>query len=242
MSESNWDILVGGLEQGDVDRGTTEGIDPPNGGGTFLHGHHALTATPGGFGRYANDTAGGVFSPMPKGGIAEGALNRLGGGPDYSIFLFHLLQGTNIANEGYMLGLSPGGKLILRKGPLIDGFPEETLDPTTNGVLAISTQTFATGKWLHVQLGCIVQPNDDVVLVVKSSDPDVDNVTAPNFQPVPGMDAVDAVEGKAFIDDALGINTGSQPFVMDGRGGWGFVHNAQGSRAGTDHVRIAKQL
>lgn len=242
MSEANWDINVGSAEQGDIDRGVTAGLPPPNGGATFLHGHHAITSLAGGFGRYVNDTAGGTFSPMPLGGIVEGAITRLGGGPDYTIFVYHLLQGMNIANEGYMLGLSPGGKLILRKGALIDGFPEETIDPPVNGVLAISTQTFPVNKWLQVQLGVLVQPWDDVDLFVKASDPDVNPVTSPDFQPVSGMDAADPVEGKAFVDDALGINSGSQPFIANGRAGWGFVHNAQGSRAGIDHARVGKQL
>ena len=57
--------------------------------------------------------------------------------------------------------------------------------------------------------------------------------TPPDWQPVSGM-----VE---FIDDHLGINSGSQP-LTSGRGGFGFSVKDVTRRAYFDHLELFRQV
>lgn len=242
MAEVNWDILIGSADQANIDRGATGGVPRPNGGGAQLHGFHAITSTPDlVFGRYNNQAN---FDPTPK-GIAEysAALIRLGGGAaERAIMLFAQLQGTTVAGTCYMLGLAEEepSRLVLRKGQLSNGLDEFLLDPMGTGVLAVAANAIAEDEYVHVFFGVNVQPQDDVLLVVKQSDLSLNPTDAPDFQPVPGMDSVDPGTGIAFVDDALGLNTGTQP-LLDGRVGWAFVSRGLGARAAIDEIQLARQ-
>jgi hypothetical protein len=90
------------------------------------------------------------------------------------------------------------------------------------------------GTWLHLRLDMVVNLNGDVLLQVFQN-----NLTsnplggAPSWQAIPGM--------PEFIDDALGINSGSQPFTS-GRAGFGFFTKDVTRRGFLDHVEAFRQL
>ena len=87
---------------------------------------------------------------------------------------------------------------------------------------------------MYLRLDVIVNANGDVVLKVFQSDLTIHPLnTAPDRQPVPGM-----VE---FIDDQLGINSGSQP-LTSGRAGFGFACSDVTRRAFFDAIELARQL
>jgi hypothetical protein len=135
---------------------------------------------------------------------------------------------------GYLLGLGDGDPhhIVLRKGALSGGLPD--IPPGTQGVLRRSTATFMPGTWLHLRLDMVVNQNGDVLLQVFQNN----LVTNPlggaaSWQPIPGM--------SEFIDDALGINSGSQPFTS-GRAGFGFFTKDVTRRGFVDHVEVYRQL
>ena len=85
-----------------------------------------------------------------------------------------------------------------------------------------------------VRLDVIVNTNGDVVLKVFRSDLALHALgTPPDWQPVSGM-----VE---FIDDHLGINSGSQP-LTSGRGGFGFSVKDVTRRVFFDHLELFRQV
>ena len=110
-----------------------------------------------------------------------------------------------------------------------------------DGVLAIGSEAVNNDTWLHLRFDVVVNLNGDVVLNVFRSDLDVNPVTAPVFAPVPGMDVLDPGSGRAFLDDALGINSGSQPFE-DGRVGFAMHVEDTARRGAFDQIEIARQL
>lgn len=242
MSESNWTVATSSLSTGDVDRGVTGGIDRPNGGGSFTYGFNSLAVADGAVALFANQAG---FAPTASGMRISGAMKRHpGGGPTgWASFLFAGLQGSGVDDVGYMLGLSDASpaKIILRKGALNEGFPSETVDPSVNGVLAIGTVSVAQDTWVHLRLDMVVNLNGDVILNVFESDLVANPVTAPVFAPVPGMDVLDAGSGRAFFDDTLGVNSGSQPFLL-GRVGFGFRVENVARRSFFDHITVGKQL
>lgn len=242
MSETDWTILDDSEASGDVDRGVTAGVGVPNGGTSFAYGFNSLAVVTGGVGLATNQAS---FSPGSKGSRVSGAMKRHPGGgvTGYSCFLFAGLQGPSINDMGYMLGLSDAdpAKIILRKGALVDGFPVETVDPVTNGVLAIGSVSYAQGTWIHLRLDMVVNLNGDVVLNAFVSDLASNPVTAPVFTTIPGMDTLNPGSGRAFLDDTLGVNSGTLPY-LDGRIGFGFEVSDVSRRAFFDHIEIARQL
>ena len=76
--------------------------------------------------------------------------------------------------------------------------------------------------------------NGDVVLHVFQNDLEALPLGAsPDWQPVGGM--------AEFIDDHLGINSGSQP-LTSGRGGFGCAFTDVTRRAFFDHIELMRQL
>ncbi len=231
MSETDWSYLNGGLDIAAVDRGVTAGIARPPGGGSFLFAFNSLAAVTGAVGLFANLAN---FAPMAKGGSIRGAVQRgAGGGPiGFSPFLFLCCQGNSVNDSAYMLGLSDDDphRVVLRKGAIAVGLP----DADGAGVLLKSAASFAQSTWLHLRLDVIANTNGDVVLKVLQNDLAAHALgTTPDWQPVPGM-----VE---FIDDHLGINSGSQP-LTSGRGGFGFSVKDVTRRAYFDHIELLRQV
>jgi hypothetical protein len=100
-------------------------------------------------------------------------------------------------------------------------------------VLLRSSASFSQGTWLHVRLDVIVNDNGDVVLAVFQNELAVHPLgTAPDWKPIAGM--------ADFIDDQLGINSGTQPLTA-GRGGFGFVVSDVTRRGYFDNIELARQ-
>jgi hypothetical protein len=233
MSEMDWTFLNDGLDAATVDRGVTTGIARPPGGGSFVFGFNSLSTAQGAVALFTNQLN---FAPMAKGGSVRGAIQRgVSGGPlGFAPFFFVGLQGPSVNDLGYLLGLGDGDPhhVVLRKGALSGGLPD--IPPGTQGVLRRSTGTFMPGTWVHLRLDMIVNLNGDVLLQVFQNDLVANPLGgAPSWQPVPGM--------SEFIDDALGINSGSQPFTS-GRAGFGFFTKDVTRRGFLDHVEVYRQL
>lgn len=121
---------------------------------------------------------------------------------------------------------------MLRKGALSAGLPD--VAPGTQGVLRRSTATSTPATWLHLRLDMVVNQNGDVLLQVFQNDLAAHPLgSAPSWQAVPGM--------SELVDDALGINSGSQPFTS-GRAGFGFFTKDVTRRGFFDHVEVYRQL
>lgn len=230
MSQSEWSELNNSLAAVDVSRGVSQGFTPPNGGGSFVYGYHSLTNTAGAVGKYPNQAN---FTPAAKGGSIRAAIQRNGGDSQCTMMLAACLADFDVQAEGYLLGFAEDeepGHLILRKGAPSGGLPEAGAD-----VLRKSSGTYTRGEWAHIRLDVIVQPHGDVHLqVFENADLATNDVTAPDWQSIDGM--------AEYIDDKLGINSGSVPFNSGGY--FGIVYRTLNiNRYGlVDHVEIARQL
>lgn len=225
------------LSLGNVKRGVTAGTAKPNGGGTFVHGFNSVSNTAGSVALYTNQAS---FIPTAKGGSIRAAICR---GPSASPsgcspFIFIGAQGTSVSDNAYMLGLSDNdpSALVLRKGLISAGIVDGEVGDS--GILAKSSDSFAEGTWLHVRLDMIVNPSGDVVLRAYTNDLGVNVVTSPLWDAVEGLDAAD--EGAAFIDDVLGINSGSAPY-SGGYMGFGFQVNGLSRRSFFDQIVCTRQ-
>ena len=242
MAQADFTEQLNVLNGSNVVRGVTAGETPPNGGGSFSFGMSSKTNTVGGVGLYCNLAN---FSPMAKGGIITGAMKKKGGGGDtaHAPYLFIGAGNTDINGEGYLLGLSEDDPphLILRKGVMVNGLPDEAVG--SSGVLAKSTGTYATDTWFHFKLEMVVNTSGDVVLnVYENADLATNDVTSPVWTSVVGMkDTPGGVEYTAFIDDALGVNSGSLPYTS-GRVGFGCHFSDIGRTVFFDHLTISRQL
>jgi hypothetical protein len=241
MAEADWTEQVNVLNSSSVKRGVTAGETPPNGGGSFTFGMASKVNTAGGVGLYTNLSN---FSPMAKGGVVTCALKKKGGGGDdaHAPYVFIGAQGTDINDNAYMLGLSEDDPphLILRKGSQVLGLPDDPVG--SSGVLAKSTGTYDADTWYHFKLEMVVNDSGDVVLNVYENDLTANAVTAPSWAAVAGMkDTPGGITATAFIDDALGVNSGSLPYTS-GRVGYG-SHFSDISRASYfDHLTVERQL
>ena len=233
MSQDNWTELQDGLNISTVDRGVTFGISRPPGGGNFLFGFNSLSTASGAVGFFTNQMG---FAPMAKGGSIRGVVERgISGGPTgFSPFFFLGAQGPSVNDNAYLLGLSNDDphKIILRKGAIVTGIPEAATPGM--GILRTSVSTFSSGTFIHLRLDMVVNENGDVLLDVLQNDL-LEHVlgSAPDWQPVDGM--------AQFVDDCLGINTGSQPYTS-GRAGYGFQTKDVTRRGFFDHIEILRQL
>lgn len=231
MAEADWTYLNDGLDIATVDRGVTAGIARPPGGKSFLFAFNSLAAVQGAVGLFCNLVD---FAPMAKGASIRGCVQRgSGGGPTgFSPFMFLSCQGNSVNDTAYLLGLSDDDphRIILRKGAVAVGIPASE----GPNVLLASGENFSQGTWLHLRLDVIVNNNGDVVLKVLRNDLGAHPLgSPPDWQPVPGM-----VE---FIDDHLGINSGSQP-LTSGRGGFGMAVADVTRRSYFDHLELLRQV
>jgi hypothetical protein len=234
MAEANWTFCNDGLSIGAVDRGVTNGIARPNGGGNFVFGFNSLGTSIGAVALFTNQTN---FAPTAanKGGSVRGAVKRgvSGGAAGFAPFLFVGLQGPSVNDSSYILGLSDDDphRISLRKGSLVSGVPSGS--PGTNQILRRSAATFANDTWLHLRLDMIVNLTGDVILKCWRSDLDAHLVSSPVWVAETGLED--------FVDDALGINSGSAPFTS-GRLGFGFYTRDVTRRGFVDNLECLRQL
>lgn len=229
MSEANWTTLTGSLAAPVVSRGVSAGFTPPNGGGSYVFGFHALQNTAGAVGLYPNHAN---FAPAAKGGSIRAAIQRAGGDAYCTAMLAAALEASGVTAAGYLLGFADDeepGHLLLRKGSIATGLPEAGID-----VLRKSTQTYPKGSWLHVRLDVIVQPHGDVLIQVFQNDLTAHAVSSPVWAAIDGM--------AEYVDDVLGINSGSVPLNGGGYFAIAFKSSEVGRRGFVDHVEIARQI
>jgi hypothetical protein len=231
MASTDWTYLTDGLDIASVDRGVTTGVPRPPGGGDFLFAFNSLVAAAGSVALFANLVD---FAPMARGGSIRGCLQRGpgGGSTGFSPFLFLCGQGTSVNDHAYLLGLSDDDphRIVLRKGTINTGLP----NADGPGVLLKSGESFSQGTWLHLRLDVIVNDTGDVILKVFENGIDEHPLgDPPDWQPVGGM--------AEFIDDHLGINSGSQP-LTSGRGGFGFAVRDVTRRGFFDHLEVFRQV
>jgi hypothetical protein len=233
MAESDFGLF--GAAAADIARGVTAGFTPPNGGGSFVFGFNSKVPGNKCVGLYYNATN---FAPLrddaanATGGSVRGALQRgrsvssIG----FSTGLFLCLQATTENDKANILGLSDNdpSAIVLAKVAPASGLIESS---TTT--LRISSETFTWETWLHLRLDAIVNPNGDVVLKCLQSDLGTHSVAVPSWVAIPGM--------ADFIDDALGINSGSDP-MAGGYGGWFFQSSIAGARGFIDQFEMFRQM
>jgi hypothetical protein len=236
MAETDWIELAGSLDGATLARGVTAGTVKPNSAGVnnFVFGWNSLLSTQGVHGLFVAQTN---FNPLKNdalnatGGSIRGAVKRgVSGGATQTGFapmLFINLGGPSTDDVGYLLGLedSEPHRIVLRKAAPSAGFG-------ATGALRISSEAFNADTWLHLRLDAIFNANGDVVLKMFKSDLAVQDVEAPDWQPIPGM--------ADFIDDTLGVNTGSVP-LSGGQVGFAFFTKDLQKRAYVDHVEILRQ-
>lgn len=244
MAEADFTELTGVLATSSVKRGVTQGITPPNGGGSAIYGFNSLINTTGVVARHTNLVN---FNPASKGADVSFAMRRgLGGGQTgWAAMMFACLGGVDVGDVAYILGLSDAdpGKIVLRKGDLATGLPDAAVGSA--GVLAVSTDSIAIDLWVHLRLEVVVNVSGDVVLnVYRNEDLATNDVTSPVWVKIPGMsDFPGGAPGgqTAIIDDVLGVNTGSVPFLT-GRAGYGMHSTSDVRRAYFDHHVFGRQL
>lgn len=242
MAQSEWTLLTDSLPGASVARGVTSGITKPNGGGNFVYGFNSLAIVDGAVALHNNQVN---FAPMASGGSVRGAVKRsVGGGKSgFAPFLFIGLQGPSVNDLGYLLGLSDADPhhISLRKGSIVTGLPDGGVDPDASpNILMRSTATFEEDTWLHLRLDMIVQGTGDVLLQVFANDLDTNPVTAPVWAQVAGMEGPQSPTIDGFVDDAIGVNTGSAPFTS-GRAGMAFRVEDVTRRSFFDHLEVARQ-
>lgn len=244
MGAADWTELTNSIGSGTVSRGVTAGIARPPGGGSFLFGFNSLVVTPGSVGLFANQVN---FAPTPanKGGSVSGAIKRgsSGGNTGFSPCLFIGLQGADVSDQGYLLGLADESPshIVLKKGSLSSLIEDLAPDPVDNDILLRSTTAYAINTWLHLRLDMIVQGTGDVVLQCFENDLDSNDVDNPVWGLIPGMEGSQHPTLSGFVDDALGVNSGSAPFTS-GRIGFGFRSEDVTRRAFFDHLVVARQV
>ncbi len=236
MASSDFTELGNGLSSANLARGVTSGTTKPNGGQTFAFAMNTLTATPGTYGRRATPQAPNTnFAPLPSGGDVTLAMVRASGGglTGFSVCAFLGLQGTDVDDLGYMLGLSDGNPchIELRKGLLSQGLPDES-PGGVNKILRRSSDVVAVDTWVHLRLEMVVNGNGDVILNCYRNDLVSNTVTAPVWAAIPGM--------AAFVDDVAGINSGSAPYTS-GHAGFAATFSDITRRCYVDHLTLARQ-
>lgn len=244
MGSTNWTELTNGLSINSVDRGVTTGIARPNGGGSFIFGFNSMTTATGAAGYFANQVN---FAPGAKGGSIRGAVQRgiSGGVTNFSPFLFICGQGPDVGDSAYILGLQDDDphRIVLRKGSIIAGVPNAS--PGSDGILRRSTATYTPGTWHHLRMDAVVNTNGDVILKVFRSDLSTRAVTAPIWSAVPGIEDSTITSthgaGTAFVDDGLGVNSGSASYTS-GRFGFAFSVSDVTRRGYFDHIEVYRQL
>lgn len=233
MSSEDWAVLDDGLAT--VEKGVTNGLGVPEGGGSQIYAFNSMDASV--VGAVGLRCAITNFDPLDSGGRISACIKRLPSGANtgFSPFIFLGAEGTSVDDTAYLLGLEDADpyRIVLRKATIISGIPQAASE---NYLLRSSAQyQMSSELWHQLRLNVIEQPSGAVTLQVEqnilSASTPCDN---PTWESIGGM--------SPFVDDAVGANTGSLPLI----GGYvGFAVAYQESiatRAGFDHIQIMRQV
>lgn len=242
MAQAEWSLLTGSLGSG-VAKGVTMGQTPPDGGGVYTFGF-ASTEIVNGVVAYAYTQPD--FIPMANGGSIRGAIKRgvSGGHTGFAPLLFIGLGAPNVSTGCYILGLADAEPhhIELRKGTLAGGLPDAPPAPAGgNHILMRSIESFEADQWHHLRLDMIRQGSGDVLLQCFQNDLEAHPAGSPDWQLIPGMEGSLHPAVTGFVDDVLGVNTGSVPYTS-GRAGFGFHVTDTTRRVYFDHLQVGRQL
>jgi hypothetical protein len=228
MAQADWTAMANELTAAVVARGVSQGFTPPAGGGNFVYGWKSLQASAGVSGLVVN---GSNFFPMAEGVRISAALQR-NGDQKSSVMLALALAANDVTSDGYLIGFTDDedpSHLVVIKGPPSDGIPE-----SGDSVLMKSTATFVQGTWVHLQMDVIVQPHGDVHIQVAQNDLSANDVTSPSWAAIDGM--------PEYIDDVLGVRSGTPPYSNGGYAGIAYYTEEIGRYGLIDHVKVARQI
>jgi hypothetical protein len=247
MARADWGLMAGsadGTGWGGVTvlRDATFGIVPPPGGGLAVFAFNSIQKVDAAVGVYCQ-VAG--FSPLPTGGQITGCIQRgiSGGASGFSNFLFICASGANIGDVGYLIGIENAtpGRIVLAKGTIGVGIPADGIG---TAILRTSVERVLQGAWCHLRVDAIVQTSGDVVLRVYKNDVNAHPLNVPAgwvWEEVVFEDGwVGTFSDGYFIDDSVGINSGSLP-LTSGFAGFGFKCTESARRAYVDCVGITQQ-
>lgn len=248
MARDDWSVLSGsadgtGWGGSTILRDATFGVDPPNGGSPGVFGINSREPVDACVGIY---TTLATFSPTPSGARIEGCIQRgVSGGPQgFSQFLFGNLSGSNVADVGYLLGIEDQtpGRIVLVKGSPNVGIPNDGLNTK---VLRTSSETISQGKWIHLRMDLIVQGSGDVVIRCYQNDVEAHPLDIPSswvWVPIVFDDGWSSqFEDGYFIDDVVGVNSGSVP-IQAGFAGFASKLTEAARRSYFDNLQITKQV
>lgn len=233
MAQGDWTEFDDDLDSSILKREPTGGLTPPPGGGTYVFAFNSLEQAEGAAGLYV-DLAN--FNPIAsaKGCQVTGALRKgPGSATGYSAFLVALARATSVNDNAYLIGFegSDPARIKVYKGPIVNGIP--STDPESGGVtLMASDESFDIDEWVHIRVDVIVQPSGDVLIKVFKNDLSSHNVDSPSWVPLAGCEE--------FVDDILGINSGSLPYD-GGYVGFGCEVNGVSKRAQFDYLTVTRQ-
>ena len=250
MGSVDWTFLDNSLDPASVPRGVVTSPSPPPGGGSFIYGMNSIVDTDGAVGLTLDAATNPDFAPIQAGG---GAPASVGGGSirgaiargisslkvGFSPFFYMGLQAAGtpaVTDQAYIIGLEDSDpyRIVVIKGQIING----AVAATTENSLLRSTATYSIDSdpdenWHHIRMDMIVEGTGDVRLQCFESDLSAHDVTAPIWTPIPGCEE--------FVDDALGVNSGSLPFT-EGYPGFAFASTQMGRRGYFDQIEIARQV
>ncbi len=230
MGAADWTRVTGSLLDTDPGRqalvAATRGLTPDVTRGVL--GMRGLT--PGAYALRATPTLAVGFDPIAPGLGGEITVALTQGNEGAEPFAFACLQTDDVTANSYKLGLTRSGRIALCKGTLAAGLPDSA--PGALGVLRRSTEAaIPRGEWVHLRMEvvCSAITGDSVINVYRST---TDNLALPIWEPIPGLDR--------FIDDGLGVNSGSRG-ISGGHLGMATMFDRAGAWAAFDQVKASRQ-
>jgi hypothetical protein len=210
-------------------------FSPPE--GSFIMGLNAITAQAGFAGDYVNLSN---YNPTPadKGGSIRAVMKRYSSNVNYAPFIGFATTADVDTAYAYILALSAENpyRIILYKGELDAATMISTAAVIDAKCLRSSDAAYASAVYHHLKLDLIYNPQGDAVLNV------YEDTTDPLTPSTPTWAAVDGLE--SYTDDALGILSGSIPYIGSGGGYYavyGLMTQEQGSQALFDYIEITRQ-
>lgn len=198
-------------------------------------GFRSGVSTTGFGGYYCNRTNYAPIAGTRKGGSIRMAMKRYASGALYAPIMGFMVGQDPTTAQGYMLGLSEASsyQIALRKG-----VPSAGLDPSASSILRLSTASYtavgdSAAAWFHLRLDVLVNPHGETVLNVYRNDLNSYAVTSPTWAAIAGMDS--------YVDDSIGILTGSTPYLDGFYAFFGMYSEASGSMALFDHCELYRQ-